>query len=118
MLAFQEIRPGPEPDLVEVSTPSIREDDVLLSVVAAGICGSDLHADEWDEAYAFAPGRILTPMVEAVGAHVNAKMVAATPIRRLGEPEEIADLVVYFSSSNAGFITGQICDVAGGWLMT
>lgn len=67
---------------------------------------------------AIAPGRINTPMVRAVGGAVNAEMIAATPMGRLGEPEEVADLAAYLSSSEASFITGQVCDVAGGWLMT
>lgn len=67
---------------------------------------------------AIAPGRINTPMVAAVGAEVNKEMIAATPMGRLGEPEEVADLAAYLTSSEASFVTGQICDVAGGWLMT
>ena len=41
-----------------------------------------------------------------------------TPLRRLGAPEEVADLALYLTSDEASFITGQTFDVAGGLYMT
>lgn len=67
---------------------------------------------------ALAPGRIDTPMVAGAPAAANAAVVAATPLRRLGKPVEVADACLYLTSAEAGFITGQVIDVAGGWLMT
>lgn len=67
---------------------------------------------------ALAPGRIDTPMVAGAPAAANAAVVAATPLRRLGKPVEVADACLYLTSAQAGFITGQVIDVAGGWLMT
>jgi 3-oxoacyl-[acyl-carrier protein] reductase len=67
---------------------------------------------------AVAPGRIDTPMVQAIGAAANRPWVEATPLGRLGTPDEVADLVCYLASDEASFITGQICDAAGGLLMT
>ena len=43
--------------------------------------------------------------------------VAATPLRRLGAPDEIAESVLYLASSGGGYTTGQILQVDGGWLM-
>ncbi|MDX6752484.1 3-oxoacyl-ACP reductase FabG [Geminicoccaceae bacterium 1502E] len=67
---------------------------------------------------AIAPGRIDTPMIRTVGAAMNEETVAQTPLGRLGTPEEVADLALFLTSPEARFITGQTCDVAGGWCMT
>ncbi len=67
---------------------------------------------------AVAPGRIATPLILTVADEVNKAQVQATPLRRLGTPAEVADLVLYLTSNEASFITGQTCDVAGGLMMT
>jgi 3-oxoacyl-[acyl-carrier protein] reductase len=67
---------------------------------------------------AVAPGRIETPMVKTVSSAVNDEVVRETPLRRLGQPREVADLCVFLTSREADFVTGQVIDVAGGWLMT
>jgi 3-oxoacyl-[acyl-carrier protein] reductase len=67
---------------------------------------------------AIAPGRIETPLILTVPKEVNERQMQATPLRRLGKPEEVADLALYLTSDEASFITGQVCDVAGGLLLT
>lgn len=68
---------------------------------------------------AIAPGRIDTDMVAMAGAAANQRFVDQTPMGRLGEPREAADLCLYLASKKeASFVTGQVVDVAGGWLMT
>lgn len=67
---------------------------------------------------AMAPGRIATPLVRTVSEAANNAVVNATPLRRLGEPSEVADVCCYLTSPDAAFVTGQVIDVAGGWLMT
>jgi 3-oxoacyl-[acyl-carrier protein] reductase len=42
---------------------------------------------------------------------------AATPLGRLGRPEEIAEVIVYLCSPGASFIDGQVIEVNGGFLM-
>lgn len=67
---------------------------------------------------ALAPGRIDTPMVAGAPRAANDAVVEVTPLRRLGKPVEVADACLFLTSSKADFITGQVLDVAGGWLMT
>ncbi len=66
---------------------------------------------------AVAPGGVRTPAIEdyfnkVPGAREKTEAVHA--MRRLGEPEEIADAVCYLLSDRASFITGHVLDVSGG----
>lgn len=67
---------------------------------------------------AIAPGRIDTPMVRGVAPAINEAIRLDTPLRRLGTPEDVAHAACFLTSREASFITGQVCDVAGGWMMT
>lgn len=67
---------------------------------------------------ALAPGRIDTPMVAGAPVEANEAVIAVTPLRRLGKPVEVADACLFLTSAQSSFITGQVIDVAGGWLMT
>ncbi|MCO8165958.1 SDR family oxidoreductase [Pseudomonas sp. LJDD11] len=68
-------------------------------------------------ANALAPGRIETPLLKTVSAEANQAVVDDTPLRRLGTPLEVARAACFLTSSESEFITGQVVDVAGGWLM-
>jgi acetoacetyl-CoA reductase len=64
------------------------------------------------------PGYIATDMVKAVPAEVLEKSVLPhIPVRRLGEPEEVARCVVFLVSEESGFITGSTLSVNGGQYM-
>jgi 3-oxoacyl-[acyl-carrier protein] reductase len=69
-------------------------------------------------ANAIAPGRIETPLIKTVPQEVNDQQIRMTAMRRLGQPEEVADLALYLTSDESSFVTGQVCDVAGGLMMT
>ncbi|MGO3741041.1 beta-ketoacyl-ACP reductase [Kerstersia sp.] len=60
------------------------------------------------------PGYIATEMVRAVPEEALQKIVAGIPVRRLGEPEEIASMVAWLASDDAGFATGGDFSVNGG----
>ncbi|HJV15003.1 MAG TPA: L-threonine 3-dehydrogenase [Propionibacteriaceae bacterium] len=49
MKALAKTRPGPGLDLVDIPVPSVGAGDVLVKVIATGICGTDLHIESWDE---------------------------------------------------------------------
>jgi 3-oxoacyl-[acyl-carrier protein] reductase len=65
-----------------------------------------------------APGRIATPMAKLTAPETNQAIVAATPLGRAGEPEEVARAVCFLSGPDAEFVTGATLDVSGGWMMS
>lgn len=67
---------------------------------------------------AVGPGFIRTPMIQTLeeSPEVRAMLVALHPIGRLGEPGEVAELVVWLSSEKASFVTGSYYPVDGGYL--
>lgn len=64
-----------------------------------------------------APGFIQTAMTEKLSDEAREKLFASIPMKRLGTPEDIAPLVVFLCSDNAGYITGQVINVDGGIAM-
>jgi acetoacetyl-CoA reductase len=61
------------------------------------------------------PGYLRTSMVDAVPSDVmNGKVLPQIPVGRLGEPDEVAALVAYLVSNDAGFITGANLAINGG----
>jgi acetoacetyl-CoA reductase len=61
-----------------------------------------------------APGFIATDMVEAVPKEVLDRVIAEIPVRRLGEPDEVARVVDFLVDPAAGYITGAVVSVNGG----
>ncbi len=65
-------------------------------------------------ANALAPGYIITAMVEELSEELQAQVLARVPMGRLGTPADIAGLVAFLCSDEAGYITGQVIRVDGG----
>jgi NAD(P)-dependent dehydrogenase (short-subunit alcohol dehydrogenase family) len=67
---------------------------------------------------AVGPGFIRTPMISDIIEDPSTRdmLVGLHPIGRLGEPEEVAELVVWLSSEKASFITGAYYPIDGGYL--
>jgi len=60
---------------------------------------------------AVAPGYIRTEMIADVNEEERSKII---PVKRFGEPEEVASLIGFLCSSRAGFITGETMHIDGG----
>jgi 3-oxoacyl-[acyl-carrier protein] reductase len=61
-----------------------------------------------------APGCILTDMNSAHSKEALQEIANETPVGRLGNPEEVAEAVMFLSSEKSSFITGQVLGVNGG----
>jgi 3-oxoacyl-[acyl-carrier protein] reductase len=65
-------------------------------------------------ANAVAPGFVTTDMTDVLPDKIKEEVKARIPVRRLGRPEDIADLVCYLAGPGAGYLTGQVIAVDGG----
>ncbi|MGH3464675.1 MAG: SDR family NAD(P)-dependent oxidoreductase [Kribbellaceae bacterium] len=63
---------------------------------------------------AIAPAVIATPMNAATSPEVLAHITSLIPMRRVGRPEEVAELVAWLASDRCSFSTGAVYDISGG----
>ncbi len=93
----------------------------VYSISKAGvIMATKVMAYEWAQynirVNAVAPGLIKTKFSEAIFTHqetLKSKM-AETPMRRIGEPQEIVGAILYLASDASSYVTGQVIAVDGG----
>jgi 3-oxoacyl-[acyl-carrier protein] reductase len=64
-----------------------------------------------------APGRVQSAMAERTDPAANAAYAKTIPVGRFGTPAEVAAAVAYLASDAAGFTTGAVIDVNGGFVM-
>lgn len=76
--------------------------DITVNAVAPGVTDTRLLAEV---------------MVGERGTKILEGMRRTIPLRRLGQPEDVAGLVAYFASPEAGYVTGQVMSVSGGLTM-
>jgi 3-oxoacyl-[acyl-carrier protein] reductase len=60
------------------------------------------------------PGLILTPTIAKMAEKYMKMIIDHTPLRRIGQPEEIANVVAFLASDEASFMTGATVEVSGG----
>lgn len=79
------------------------------------------HVEHGVRVNAVAPGEVRTPMLSSqratppTEADLQALADATVPMKRLAEPEEVAEVVAFLASDAAGYMTGEIVHVDGGY---
>jgi 3-oxoacyl-[acyl-carrier protein] reductase len=66
---------------------------------------------------AVAPGFIQTSMTDKLNEEQKQLMLNAIPLKRIGTPEEVANLVLFLASDDSSYTTGQVINVDGGMVM-
>jgi glucose 1-dehydrogenase len=86
--------------------------DQLTKVMALALAPYGIRVN------AIGPGSIMTDILKAVATDKEAKrrILARTPLGRIGEPEEIASIAVFLASADASYITGETIYADGGRL--
>ena len=64
---------------------------------------------------AVAPGVVETSMAATIPKEVREEMCKQIPLKRFGEPHEVANVVLFLCSPLASYMTGQTIEVNGGW---
>lgn len=86
--------------------------DTITRSLAKELAGRKIRVN------AINPGAVETEGTHAagiVGTDFEASVVAQTPLGRIGRPEDIAPVAVFFASADSGWITGETINVAGGF---
>ncbi len=68
-------------------------------------------------ANAIAPGFIQTQMTDMLPDDVKNNYLAGIPLKKLGEPRDVAELVLFLTSDASKYITGQVINIDGGLIM-
>ena len=66
---------------------------------------------------AIAPGFIRTKMTDVLSDEQKEQILSGIPMKRLGEPKEVANLALFLAGEEASYITGQILNVDGGMVI-
>ena len=83
----------------------------LLKALAKEVAPSGITVN------AVAPGAVDTDMLACFSQEEKQVIADETPLERLGAPEDIAKAVAFLCSDDAGFITGQVLGVNGGFVI-
>ncbi len=81
----------------------------LTKVLSRELAGRNITVN------AVSPGLVLTEMGRTIPDKVRTEMLKSIPLDRFGQPEEIANVILFLASELASYVTGQVIHVNGGW---
>ena len=88
-------------------------------VIALTEAAAVAYAEQGVRVNAVCPGPIMTPMLERLMQTTPGfrdQLLAGVPERRIGTPQDVAQAIMFLSSGQAAYITGQALAIDGGWV--
>ena len=86
-------------------------------IIAMTMCVARKYAGRGITANVVAPGQTETDLIRDWSEEARSEFLERIPVGRMGQPEDIAAAVAFLASEEASFITGEVLDVNGGFLM-
>ena len=83
----------------------------LTKTLAKELAGKGIYVN------AVSPGFVETPMTEKIPDELKQQMIAKIPLKRIGLPKDIANVVVFLASPLSDYVTGQTIQINGGTYM-
>lgn len=90
---------GAQNAMVKSLARELARDDILVNAIAPNFVESPTYF----------PEELLAD------EKAREKILKNIPLKRLGKPEEVANLIAFFASDKCGFVTGHVLPIAGGW---
>ena len=100
-------------ELPEIAKGDGAPNAVVLSCRADVLAVSSVLDHVEQRANAVAPGFILTDMTKALGEETLKQFVSMIPMRRGGEPQEVAKVALFLASDLSSYVSGQVIQVNG-----
>ena len=86
-------------------------------LIAMTLCVARKYAHRGITANVIAPGQTETELIRDWSDEARREFLERIPVGRMGQPRDIAAAVAFLASEEAGFVTGEVLDVNGGFLM-
>ena len=109
-------------NMSSISALRARPNSIAYAASKAGVTGltksvAEALAEHGIRVNAIAPGLIETEIIDGVDPATRERLVNATPLGRIGTPDDVADLARFLLSDESRFMTGQTLVVSGGRVM-